>query len=119
MAAPHFRKASRQQMALKVKFRRVDGRGALEEAAMTSDFGIGGVFVETDRVLPPGTRLQITLSAPTAWDPLELGGVVRWSSSGENGRTRGMGVEFQGLTPVQSEALYALVHASGYGEQTT
>ena len=32
---------------------------------------------------------------------------------------RALGVEFLGLTSVQSEALYALVHASGFGERAT
>ena len=119
MAGPHFRKASRQQMALKVRFRRADGRGALEEAATTSDFGIGGVFVETARLLEPGTQVHITLTAPTAWDPLELGGIVRWISNGEHGRPQGMGVEFRQLTQVQSTALYALINASGFGERAS
>jgi hypothetical protein len=116
MADPHFRKASRRQIALKVRFRRADGRGALEESASTNDFGIGGAFVETERLLPVGTVLQLTLVAPSAWDPLELGGEVRWTSS-TPGRPKGMGIEFRGITPVQSEALYALIQASGYEGQ--
>ena len=112
----HFRKASRRALTLRVRFRRADGLGALEEATSTSDFSVGGAFLQADRVLPADTKLELTLTSPTAWDPLVLSAEVRWISDGTGDRPRGMGVEFRELTREQSAALYELVHASGYAE---
>jgi hypothetical protein len=108
----HFRKASRRALALRVRFRRADGLGALEEATSTSDFSVGGAFLQADRVLPRETRLELTLTSPTAWDPLVIAAEVRWTSDGDGTQPRGMGVEFRDLTREQSAALYELVHAS-------
>lgn len=50
-----------------------------DRAATIIDVGLAGAGVETQELLVPGERIQLTLDAPTRWDPLVLAGVVAWA----------------------------------------
>lgn len=109
----HFRRAGRKPLSLRLRFR---AGSALEHAGRTSDLGLGGAFIETSSPPLPGSHVTILLTAPTAWDPLELDCEVRWASDGRDGRTQGFGVRFEDLTKTQAAALHELLHSLGYLE---
>lgn len=105
----HFRKSARATVELRARYRR-DGPGSvLERSARVSDLGMGGAFLH-DPGLRVGVRLLVSLTAPTAWEPLELAAEVRWIDA------RGAGVAFRSLTGPQATALRALVELVGYAE---
>ena len=113
---PHFRATARTPVALVVRFRRDDPRSTLEHAGKTTDISMAGLFVETERPPPKGTRLRLTLVAPTAWEPLAIPVEVRWVSEGGKGRARGFGANFSDLGATQASALHELLQASAYLE---
>jgi hypothetical protein len=101
----HFRRTARQPVDLAVQFRRDYDGARLELSGQLVDVGLGGVQIRCDRPPRPGERLRILLVSPSAWDPLELPGQVRWV--GDDGRT--FGVEFAGLQASEAAALYELL----------
>ncbi len=110
----HFRRTARQPVELSVRFRRDADGAALEHSAKLLDLGLGGAQVRCERPPPVGTRVRLTLIAPTAWDPLELPCEVRWVDEGEQGPA--FGVAFDGLTRAQASALYELLSVSRFAE---
>jgi hypothetical protein len=105
----HFRSGSRKPVTLPVRYRHSADR-AFEHSATTSDISLGGAFVEAAQPPPVGSRLLLVLSSPTAWDPIEVPGEVRWVREG------GFGVRFEELSAAQAAALYELLHAHHYLE---
>lgn len=112
----HFRRARRQPVSLRVRFRKDEPGAALEHVGTLGDLGVGGAFVATEAVLPVGARVRLLLSTPTAWDPIEVPATVRWVSEGGGGEPAGFGVRFEALSGREATALYELVHASAYVE---
>lgn len=115
----HFRKGVRRAFVLRVRFRRDEPGAALEQAGRTADVGLGGAFVETHRPLAVGTGVVLILNAPTAWNPLEIRGEVRWVSDGSGPRPTGFGVRFVELDRTHAAALYDLLHAVAFAEPST
>lgn len=111
----HFRQARRQPVSLPVRFRKDEPGATLLHEGRMSDVGMGGAFIATDSRLPEGARILLSISAPTAWDPLEVPATVRWSSAGGSDEG-GFGVRFESLSGKEATALYELVHASAYSE---
>lgn len=113
---PQFRREKRQPVQMRVRFRRDAQDAALTHEGSTNDLGLGGAFVETE--IPPavGSRVVLTVSAPTAWEPLELHGEVRWVKDGGDGDPSGFGVRFHELDGREATALYELVHSASYAE---
>lgn len=105
----HFRKGPRAPVELRASYRRDAPGAVLEKGGRVSDLGMGGAFVEAPDPPSEGTRVWLTFSTPTAWDPLELPAEVRWRKPG------GFGVSFRGLTAAQAQALHALVSHSPFG----
>ena len=64
-------------------------------SARTRNISLGGVFIETDAKLPWGARLRLRLRVPTAGEPIETEGQVRWCEAGDE--HAGVGVRFDGL----------------------
>jgi len=118
----HFRKSPRAAIELRVHFRRDEPGAVLEKVGRIADLGVGGAFVESERPPPVGTAIVLTVAAPSAWDPLELPGEVRWVSEGPRdgvhpapgGLGRGFGLAFRALDPAHSSALRALLAVTGY-----
>ncbi len=90
----------------------------LEQEGCTSDLGLGGAFVETDRPPPVGAWIQLKLTSPTAWDPLVLRCHVRWVDEARGDRRAGFGAKFESLGRAQATALYELLQAVGFAERT-
>ncbi len=79
---------------------------------LTENLSEGGLFVQTQQLLPVGTALNVTLALPTSSDPVALQGVVRWvrsanavrkehdnfGSGGDEAFKPGMGIQFKDLT---------------------
>ena len=105
----HFRKSARAAVELRARYRRDDPRAALERAVRVTGLGVGGAFLH-DPALRVGERLVLSVTAPTAWEPLELPAEVRWTDA------RGAGVAFRALSATQATALRALVDLVGYAE---
>ena len=67
----------------------------------TRDINEGGLFIETEKLVPPGTEVSMQFHLPGSDEVLEtLGRVVRVSNgtSASSGMSSGMGVEFDELT---------------------
>jgi CheY-like chemotaxis protein len=79
--------------------------------AFSRDLSVSGAFLKTDRLLPLGTPIQLRFRLPGAWEELECGGVVRSTSRCDThaGQLSGVGVEFEGLAPADSELLETFV----------
>lgn len=107
VAMGHFRRSARANVELRARYRRDEPSATLERTVRISDLGVGGAFLH-DRSLRVGVRLRVVVTAPTAWEPLELPAEVRWTDA------RGAGVAFRSLTATQATALRALVDAVGY-----
>ncbi|MBW2461927.1 MAG: PilZ domain-containing protein [Deltaproteobacteria bacterium] len=110
----HHRRAKRQSVVLEIRVRRDDPGAALIHVGRTSDLGLGGAFVECETLLPVGTPIRVSIKAPTAWEPLEIAGEVRWVvDSSEDGPT-GFGVRFASLGGPEATALYELINHSAF-----
>lgn len=109
----HFRSQARKPCELRVRYRT---GGAFEREATTRDLGIGGAFLETRDPPSVGVRLELVLTAPTAWEPLVLAGRVAWHRDESGDEPRGFGMRFDPLSPGQAGALHALLEASGFEE---
>ncbi|MCZ7683531.1 MAG: PilZ domain-containing protein [Sandaracinaceae bacterium] len=108
----HFRRTARQPVELSVRFRRDADDAALVWSAKLLDLGLGGAQLRCERPPEVGARVRLTLAAPTAWDPLELGGEVRWVEEAAEGPA--FGLAFDALTPAQASALYELLAVSRF-----
>jgi uncharacterized protein (TIGR02266 family) len=74
----------------------------------TRNLSLGGVFIETDVVLPFGARLQVRFRLPTQTEWIEVEGQVRWCDTSDE--VRGMGVRFEGLRARDVWALNKFFH---------
>lgn len=110
---PHFRRSAREPVELVVRFRR-DVEGALlEQSGKLVDLGMGGAQVRCERPPAVGVRVRVSLSSPSAWDPLDLAAEVRWVDESE----RTFGVSFAGLERAQASALYELLSVTRFAEK--
>lgn len=114
----HFRQTARRDLSLRVVWVRDDPSAVLEQEGYTSDMGLGGAFVETDRPPQVGAWIRLKLTSPTAWDPLVLRAQVRWVNEPRGGRAGGFGAKFDTLARSQATALYELLQAIGFAEKT-
>jgi hypothetical protein len=79
--------------------------------ATTHDLSLGGVRLESHRVLPEGDALSVALFLvvddveDAAAPALELRGKVMWAAPGEEGRPGTMGIRFENLSDVQNDGL--------------
>ena len=68
------RQMQRSRKRLKVRF----GTDQLEHVAFTDNLSLGGFFIQTTKVLKPGTRLRIQLTTRDG-DLVLVEGRVRWA----------------------------------------
>jgi uncharacterized protein (TIGR02266 family) len=71
----------------------------------------GGLFIKSEKPLPPGTPLKITFSIPGKDVPVEVGGVVRWSvpPSSSPSVIPGMGIQITEIDEKSKKILDAFV----------
>jgi len=62
----------------------------------TRNISLGGVFIDCDRSLPFGAKVQLKFRVPTQTEPTLVDGQVRWVEM-EEGQVRGVGIRFDGL----------------------
>jgi uncharacterized protein (TIGR02266 family) len=89
----HFRGKPRPGRWVEVSFTAEDGS---RERAHTRNIGVGGAFVVTSRPVRPGSPLVLSVHIPTATQPLEIAGEVRWNSAPLD-EPPGMGIRFASL----------------------
>jgi uncharacterized protein (TIGR02266 family) len=63
----------------------------------TRNLSLGGMFVDTDDLLPEQTTIQVRFKVPTQPELVDVAGEVRWVEPGTDGKPGGMGIRFQGL----------------------
>jgi type IV pilus assembly protein PilZ len=68
-------------------------------SAHSKDLSLGGMFIETDRALPYGTRFSLEVTLPAVREPLRFDATVRWTSP------QGMGVQWGALRIIETWAL--------------
>ena len=77
----------------------------------TKDLSVGGVCLESDRLLPVGNPLQVGLFLvvddveDATQPPLEVRGKVAWTTPGEPGQKGAMGVRFDAVSAGQMAGL--------------
>ena len=116
--ASHFRRRERRPLEQPVAFLREEDGVAREGEGVATDLGLGGAFILTNDLPEPGTRVTLRIASASTWEPLELPAEVRWLRDGTDG-PRGFGVRFVALDGPAATALYELIHASAYGEEST
>lgn len=109
---PHFRRTARQPIELGVRYRQDTEGSPLEQTGRLIDLGLGGAQIKCARPPRVETALRITLTAPSAWDPLDLPAAVRWV----NAKEQTFGVAFDRLSRSQAAALYELLRVSRFRE---
>jgi type IV pilus assembly protein PilZ len=78
-------------------------RDAAAFEGMAKDISIGGMFVESPRVLAFGTEITIVGRFPGAKADLRLPGIVRWS------KPTGFGIQFGSLGARETHAISELL----------
>ena len=112
---PHFRRTARQPLELRVRFRRDARDASLEQSGRLIDLGLGGAQIACERPPMVKTRLRVELSAPTAWDPLDLEAEVRWVDDAQGT----FGVAFDSLSSAEATAMYQLLSVSRFSREGT
>lgn len=89
------------------------GRSHTLRQHFLEDLAEGGLFIRTHQLLPVGSELALSLTVPGEAEPLELHGrVVRvnpGTTDSDVGDPVGMGIRFEGLTPIARERLLVLL----------
>lgn len=89
--------------------------GSRERKGRVVNVSRGGLYLETDRVSPVGTKLTIELTLPSFTNLARVNGIVTWVNDDSGARTthlpRGMGVKFveTPLVALRTVALYVLL----------
>ena len=79
--------------------------------AITRDLSVGGVCLESDRLLPEGSALAVGLFLviddveDASQPPLEMRGKVAWAAPGDEGQASTMGIRFEGVSAPQLAGL--------------
>ncbi len=82
----------------------------------TENLSAGGLFIRTDRNLPPGTQLPLLISFPGLLEPLEVEVEVAWVRRAERGLPTGVAVKIPPGRAEDREKLLRLVRAADRSE---
>jgi hypothetical protein len=110
MSDAHFRRTGRRETGLQARYWPTQVRPGAAGRAVGDllDIGVGGARVRCDGAPPAiGDVLTLRVTAPTAWDPLELSGEVRWV--GEEDGHPAFGVMFRGVDTHALQVLHRLL----------
>jgi uncharacterized protein (TIGR02266 family) len=101
----HDRRHTRVPLALEISYR----SAGTFLVAYTTNLSKGGVFIETDDLVPVGTEIVLRLGVPGE-DVAELAASVAWVSEvAEGGHGPGMGLRFEHLDVAHGELVDRLV----------
>src|SRR4051812_19683128 len=102
---------ARQSRRFTVRLSAEVNHGGKVFTATTRDLSVGGVCLESDRMVPEGDACAVGLflvvddvedaSQPT----VEIKGKVAWSAPGDEGRAATMGIRFDAVSAGQLEGL--------------
>jgi hypothetical protein len=81
----------------------------LVEPAWLVDLGLGGAGAQLAEVIPVGTAVSVSLSAPQLWDALEIDGTILWLREEEG--LISVGIRFHHRGPATLRALSELLEA--------
>jgi len=101
-APPAQRRYRRRTVRIAVRF----ALHAETRAATATTLGAGGLFVQTDRPLPRGTRLAVRFRLPGASEEFDLAARVVFAQPPGGGGSAGMGLEF-----TDTQAVARIAHA--------
>ncbi len=73
---------------------------------VTRDIGLGGVFVQTERLLPHASEVWVELRLPALGEWVRLPAIVRWACA------QGIGLSFTSLRAREVWALHRLFEAA-------
>lgn len=79
--------------------------------AVLENVGFGGARLLVDRAPAVGTVVRLRINAATAWEPISVDGVIRWSSPRDDGGTHGEGEQTRvgiELAPLSASLALAL-----------
>lgn len=65
--------------------------------AETRNLSLGGMYLESQDLLPIQTTVELRFKLPTQPEPVEVTAEVRWIEPGEGALRPGMGLRFHGL----------------------
>jgi uncharacterized protein (TIGR02266 family) len=79
---------------------------------LTQDLSSSGVFVATPHICPIGTRIAVTLTLPTAIEPVQVLTEVRWQRTRDvpgGGGKAGLGLMFLQMSSQAKAAVKAFI----------
>jgi type IV pilus assembly protein PilZ len=103
------RRAQRVPLSLKVDWRS-EGNFLFENATNISEHGI---FIETKKLMDPGTRINLEFTLPDSAQKMEILGEVIWTNpvrpESDQNHNPGMGIRFLNLRDIDRETILSLV----------
>lgn len=107
---PHYRAHARLPTRLKASV--LHRQGGWKRQVPVENIGLGGARIVVDLPMAVGDEVTLSLTAPTLWDSLVLGGRVAWSSA--RAGKYDAGIAFQHASADAVYALYELISALGF-----
>ena len=95
LSAMERRRSERAELIVRVDYATVDELFS----EFTRDINEGGLFIETEKPRPVGTVVSLHFNLPGSDRTVKTEGTVVRVSDGQEGRTAGMGIEFEELPP--------------------
>lgn len=91
------------------------GGGGPFFSAQSLNISRGGVFLQTEYLLPPGRAVQLTFNLPDGPRVSAQGRVVWTRASGDPRGPAGMGIQFETLAPEVLHVIEDLLRKRGNG----
>ena len=107
---PHYRAHARLPTRLKASV--LHRQGGWKRQVPVENIGLGGARIVVDLPIAAGDEVTLSLTAPTLWDSLVLGGRVAWSSA--RAGKYDAGIAFQHASAEAVYALYELISTLGF-----
>lgn len=93
LAPAERRRSDRAELIVRVDYSTIDELFS----EFTRDINEGGLFIETEKPRPPGTEVSLYFNLPGSDRTVKTSGTVVRVCDGSDGRTPGMGIEFEQL----------------------
>ena len=93
LASAERRRSDRAELIVRVDYSTIDELFS----EFTRDINEGGLFIETEKPRPPGTEVCLYFNLPGSDRTVKTSGTVVRVCDGSDGRTPGMGIEFEEL----------------------